>query len=158
MSLTVGENTFITVSDADSFWSDLNDSDWSNADQAEKESALRKATVFIDKEYEWPGHIADDTQKLSWPRDNAYDDEGRHLTDIPQAVKDATAYLAGQQVKGNEIFQVRGKDNRIQSLKAGPVEIEYEEHAQAETIFDYLRSILSDITNTSTSQVPLRRV
>lgn len=157
MALTEGEDTFVSVADADTFWSNRNDTDWTNASQEEKEAALRDATVYIDNEYDWPGSIADANQDLSWPRDEAYDSEGRKLTDTPQAVKDATAYLAGQAVKGEDIFSVQDKSSQIKSLAAGSVAIEYEDHASAERVFEYLKSILSRITNTSSNQVKLVR-
>jgi len=163
MALTVGEDTFISVADADSYWTKRNNTTWANATVAEKEAALIIATEFLNSRYDWPGVIADETQTLSWPRDNAYDLEGRELTGTPEAVSNATAWLA-EYALDNELFSVSGKEDIISRVKAGDVEVEWNAEetlnsgSDTNPNFNYLQSVLSSIVYVGSSQVRLSRV
>ena len=68
MTLTVGTNSYLSVADADSYWSARNDSTWSGASTAAKEKALIEATQYIDGAYSFIGSIATSNQSLAWPR------------------------------------------------------------------------------------------
>lgn len=162
MAITVGTNSFIDVAYADSFWQDRNGQDWATASQGAKEAALIKATDYVNTLYEWPGTIADESQELSWPRVGAFDREGRKLTGIPEAIKKATAYLAGKAVEGSILFEV-GDEQPIEQLKAESVEIHYMEGSggggsNSESVYNYLTRVLSLIVNTNSNQVRLVRV
>lgn len=155
MALTVGTDSFISVADADTYWSKRSNSDWTAADPSDKETALINATDYLNNAYDWPGVLADTDQALSWPRDSAYDLEGRKLTGIPKPIEDATAYLAGQSVAGTVLFEVHGQAEK--RLKAGSVEIEYMDHSTKGNTYEYLKSILSVLTYTGSSQIRLVR-
>ncbi len=57
MAIIVGTDSYVSVADADTYWTDRNNLDWATTDVADKEKALRDATVFIDGSYEgrWIG-------------------------------------------------------------------------------------------------------
>ncbi len=51
MALTTPDDSYASVSEADTYWSERNNSDWSAASMADKEKALRFATELIDGQY-----------------------------------------------------------------------------------------------------------
>lgn len=156
--LVVGENTFISIADADSFWAARNGANWFG--NTGREAALVLATDYINSRYDWPGSIVDDTQALNWPRKDAFDCEGRKLEGIPKPVKDATAWLAGYALD-NELFTAGGKDDIISRVKAGSVEVEWNAEETLESTdadFKFLNIVLSSIVHTNKSQVRLTRV
>lgn len=106
MALTVEDGTglttadsYVSVADADAYWSAYGDpSAWTSATTAAKETALRKATAYLDEWYglRWRGIRAEEYQRLDWPRIHGYDPDQRLIpwAEVPPAVKDATSYLA----------------------------------------------------------------
>lgn len=92
MSLVIGENSYVDVTEADAYFVDRLYSDvWGNAVQQDKERALIMATKKIDRQ-PLRGIKADPSQKLQFPRAMySYDSGGLIVeTEISQAVKDAT--------------------------------------------------------------------
>lgn len=97
MAIIVGTDSYISAANADTYWSNRNNSVWAAAANEDKEKALRFATEYIDGSYDgrWIGeHPGASSQVLAWPRNGALDSEGRSVTGIPQRVADATARLA----------------------------------------------------------------
>ena len=80
-TITVGENSYIDIEEADEYFSGrLHAESWSGADSETKEKALRQATKEIDRQ-PIRGRKTDISQSLAFPR---YPD-----TEIPEAVKEA---------------------------------------------------------------------
>lgn len=159
MSLTVGEDSYISLDDADTYWANhIGGSNWSAASTPEKEQALRAATQYVDKHYNWLGDHPGTDQELSWPRLNVIDKNGRTIASniIPDEVKDAVSYIADQ-VLGDGILSPRGRDSEISRLKAGSVEIEYEDHARSTISYDYADLILSKLTKGGRGVTPMRK-
>lgn len=158
MSLTVGEDTYISLADADTYFSNFYDSsDWDAATDAEKEAALRASTQYVDKHYTFIGdHPETLTQDLAWPRYNALDKQGRLLADdeIPQPVKDATAYLA-QEVLRKGILKAKDRGGSIESVKAGSVQVQWNSFASSQPSYDYADLLLKNITIGGKGQRPL---
>lgn len=146
MAVTVGTDSYIDVADADTYWSNRNNSDWSGASQAEKEAALREATQYVDGAFDWIGDLQSDSQSLAWPRINAYITEGPFRGKLvsenyPQKVKDATCELALEALGGRlEPIEERGGDTKRE--KVGPIEIEYADAAPATKTFGFVRKLL----------------
>lgn len=102
MTLTLGTDTFTTVSEADAYMQGrLHADSWNGTntapapDSAKKEAALRMATAILNRE-RYAGRITAPSQPLAWPRTGVTDQEGRIIPSatIPEAVKTATAELA----------------------------------------------------------------
>lgn len=144
MAITVPDDSYVSVADADTFWSARNNSDWSSASTADKEKALRFATEYIDGKYagRWIGeHPGSNSQIRAWPRNNAYDMEGRVWTGIPQMLKDATARLALDLLSAfPEEAESRG--GGVKREQVGPLEVEYFDSAPAGTTYPYLDTLL----------------
>ena len=93
MTLTVGTDTYISVTDADTYFGNRHyATTWTGSD---KEKALRMAARAIDRE-NFLGTIATITQVQAWPRAGVVDSEGRAIDPaaIPQAIKDGQCELA----------------------------------------------------------------
>ena len=86
--------SYLSVADADSYHTARANSAWADVAEPTKEAALRYATDYLDGTYRWRGEIKEETQALGWPRDGAYDDEGRELTGLPRTLRHATAEIA----------------------------------------------------------------
>lgn len=158
MALEIGVDSFVSVSDADTFWNEHSGgTNWATASDSEKEKALREASQFIDKSYTWLGyHPGENTQLLSWPRQDVEDHQGR-LRDadtVPQEIKDATAWLAEQALDG-QLRPAKSRGGAISRLKAGPVEINYEDSAPAHDTYQYVDLLVSPLVKYGKGQTRL---
>jgi hypothetical protein len=106
MALTVedgsgvdGANSYLAVADADTYHLDRGNTDWAAATTAAKQTALIRATDYIEQEYgeRWKGCQVASDQALAWPRyDVPNGATGYYLPsdELPQALLNATAILA----------------------------------------------------------------
>jgi hypothetical protein len=93
MALTVGTNSYISVADADVYFSErLHSANWTNAEDTDKEASLIQATRMLDNLFTWVGTITDPDQSLDWPRTGVYDENGRLIESdvIPVQIEQAT--------------------------------------------------------------------
>lgn len=99
-SAVSGANSYLTEAEADAFHLDRNNTSWSAAAQAEKEAGLIAAAVYLDATYLWVGQRKGQSQGKDWPRTDARDGDGFEIASsvVPQAVKDAAALLALEQL------------------------------------------------------------
>lgn len=155
MALEIGVDTFATLTEANDFWTKYaGGTNWASADDTDKEKALREASQFIDKSYTWLGrHPGDDDQLLSWPRYDVIDKQGRHRSsgNIPQEIKNATAWLAEQALAG-QLRPVKSRGGAISRLKAGSVEIQYEDGAPAHDTYEYVDLLVSPLVKFGKNQ------
>lgn len=94
--------SYVSVIDADTYHSNRGNSTWAALTNAQKESALRKATDYLVQFYrdKWKGYrTKPSTQALDWPRqgvevDDAYIIEYIDDSIIPSELKNACAELA----------------------------------------------------------------
>lgn len=148
MALEIGVDSFTSVADADTYWTEhAGGTNWAGATPTQKEQALREASQYIDKRYSWRGtHPGTVSQLLSWPRIDVIDDQGRlrSASAVPEEVKDATAWLA-EQALGGQLLPAKNRGGAIKQLKAGSVEIEYEDRAPTQKSFDYVDLLVSGL-------------
>ena len=102
-------------------------------------AARQRGSVYIDGSYEpfFPGVPTDPVQERSWPRTGAVDRYGRSLDPdaVPQRVINASyeaAYLELQE-PGSLSATISGNE-RIKTLKAGSVEIDYADSTSTDAI------------------------
>ena len=127
MALVVGTNSYISVANADTYFSErLNVSDWTGAVTATKEAALIQATRTLDALYTFAGDLTSDDQALAWPRSYVYDCEGRELDSatIPEAVKNATCEEALHLLAGDQISTPSLLTQGFKKAKLGSMEVE----------------------------------
>lgn len=92
-----GADAYISVANADTYFSAIGDTTWSTASTTAKEQAIVQATRYMEKRFgnKWKGIIASSTQALGWPRDYVYDERGTELNDqVPTAIANACAEYA----------------------------------------------------------------
>ena len=101
MALTVENGTglsaadaYISVMDADIYHAAMNNTAWATLSSAQKEAAIRYATIYLDSRYSWRGTIVEDDQALGMPTEDGYDDQGREITGLPAKVANACAEMA----------------------------------------------------------------
>ena len=121
--------SYLSIADADAYpLSHSGSTAWSGASDAEKESALRLATQYLDAKHagKWRGTKYSTTQALAWPRSGAYDIENCLIeyNVIPQVLKDACAELALKVIGGDTLLGDIDEpgDIKSESTKAGPIE------------------------------------
>lgn len=138
MALTVEDGTgktnaesYLSVSDADTYHSSFGNTSWSALTTANKEMALRKATRYLDNRFRarWVGSRSNRDQALDWPRYGAIDLDG-YLIDynmLPEDLKRATAEAALRSSQGTDLESDVTADNsgvvESSSFQAGPVSI-----------------------------------
>ena len=76
MTVTLGTDVYITVADADTYWTARGNTSWTGASDATKEVALVKATDYLDRTFVWRGLRLTLEQGLEWPRSDAYTNDG----------------------------------------------------------------------------------
>jgi hypothetical protein len=152
-------NSYISVADADSYWSDRGEpTEWGAADDTTKQQALVKATSYIDAHYHWlTGSILSTTQALAWPRINASDRHGRAYDSdvVPAAVEDAACELAQKVLEGDDLAP--DVESRVSKEKVGPIEVEYAGGGSSGTTsYSYVDQLLSGLVSSSVEAVVIR--
>lgn len=148
-SIVSGANSFISVADADTYFSTRHDDGWAAASTNDKERVLILASDYMTQAWrlKWRGSLVDVTQALTWPRSGVpvpdfFDPFSRQPnvpldfqdtywigTDtVPQAVIDAQCLLARAQMDDSGAIAnvLQGSLGRLTKReKAGPLEVEY---------------------------------
>ena len=102
-------NAYTTVAEADTYHLSMsNPAQWTSATDAQKESAIRRATTYIDDVYggSFRGVVASITQRLLWPRLSVVDGKTgvAYVSDtIPRLLKEATAEVAVRVLAGIDL-------------------------------------------------------
>jgi hypothetical protein len=74
MALSKGTNSYVTVEEANAYFSDrLDVAAWSESNDPERSKALITATQVLDS-LEWAGVAVSDSQSLAFPREGSYFD------------------------------------------------------------------------------------
>lgn len=135
--------TYLSLEEANDYW-EGRDPVWGQATEEARESALVKATEWIDTAFNWVGRVAANDQVLSWPRIGAWDKEGRYRTGIPAEIKNATAWLALQALNA-ELDPALDRGGDIKSVQAGSVEIEWNEGAPTGKSYRHVKRLLKNL-------------
>ena len=97
-------NSYCSLDDADTYHEKrLYVTDWTGANDDDKEAALMWATRLIDQMVEFSGYAINSTQALAWPRSVVYDRNGYAFASnaIPSWLSEATAEFARQLIAEN---------------------------------------------------------
>lgn len=150
MALSVGADSYLSLTDANTYWSDRNNSTWSAASDAEKEKALREATQFIDGAYEFIGETTSTSQVLAWPRVDAEVLRGNFKgvyydsSTIPPQIENACAELALEALS-TRLREVQDKGGAVKREKVDVIEIEYQDWAPTVKSYDFVTMILKPL-------------
>lgn len=93
---------------------------------------------------QWTGLPASATQSLAWPRVGMYDANGNAIasTVVPQALKDATAELAGQLIIADTTLDNATSVAGITSVKAGSVAVTFKDMIEAKVLPDAVWNLM----------------
>jgi len=161
MAVTVGTDVYISVADADTYWSERNNTTWSAADTATKEKALREATQYIDGTYDFIG-FQNTNNLLAFPRNAVIIETGNFSgvsyddATIPPQVEDACAELAleGLSARLNPSLERGGA---IKKEKVDVLEVEYADFAPSAKSYDFVTKILKPLLSGGQGQKTLVR-
>lgn len=136
-----GAESYISVTDSDTYHSDRGNTTWATLTTAVKEQNLRKATEYMLQIYRerWKGVRMTSTQSLDWPRGYVYlepvitgaSQEFPNLVAdniVPTEVKRACAELA---LKSYASELSPDLDRLTNREKLGPMEVEYSDKSAA---------------------------
>lgn len=163
MALIVGTNSYISLEDANSYFQAYTNSAWTGDDSA-KESALMKATKYIDNNYVFIGSYITGNE-LAFPRSGvvittgnkygkSYDSET-----IPDEVKDATCEIAVYALT-NVLKPNKEAGFDVKKSSVGSLSEEYDINSSSDPIYKTASDILECLLdqNYSNSYVkPLSR-
>ncbi len=162
MTVTVGTNVYLSVADADSYWSARNNSNWAAASTPEKEKALLEATQYIDGAYTFLGTLTSLTQLLAFPRAGLRITEGNFRgayydsTVIPPQIQSACAELALEALAAN-LKPSEARGGAIKKEKIDVIEIEYMDFAPSGKTYTFVSMLLKDLTIGSSNNIKLVR-
>jgi len=128
MALVLNTNSYVTVSDADTYMENRIDSaNWFTASDEIKEQALITATSLIDDQ-KWIGYAVSPSQALAWPRKNAiYADDklGLQVTvpedEVPNRVKNAVYEQALHLIDNEDLLTLTKQT--FESISIGSISI-----------------------------------
>lgn len=127
MALVVGTNSYITVTEADTYFEDAIHADfWEDATSDDKGKALVTAARMLDRQ-DWQGSKYGDPQTMEFPRSGLTDKNGDAVdeTAVPQEVMDAQAELALALLENPALQSASSTGTNFKKLKAGSAEVEY---------------------------------
>lgn len=161
MTIVVGTDTYLSVSDADSYWSNRGNTDWSAASTAQKEAALREATQYVDGAFNFIGYQILENL-LAWPRNDVIIEHGNFagvaydsLT-IPPQVKNAVAELAIEALSAR-LAPSKERGGAVKREKVDVIEVEYMDFAPSGKVYSFAAMILKPVTTGSKTNRKLTR-
>ena len=152
MAITVGTNSYISIADADTYFTArLYADDWTGADTV-KERALNMARRLLDQQ-DFSGSRTSDDQLLAWPRSGI---SGVDSFTVPAGIVDAQCELALAFLRDD--LTVDDSNRGVRRMKAGSVELEYDGRAPAKGLPDVVAALLRPYFATSISPNSARLV
>lgn len=146
------QNSYVTIAEADDYIVDRGGcSDWETSN---KQAALIKATDYIERNYShrWnTGEKANSTQRLSWPRNNAYypDEYGAtYIAGVPREVKEAVYEMAIEVVQATNNNVLPKIERETKSEQVGSLKVVYMDRASATTTYPKVEGLLAPLVET----------
>ena len=151
-TLVVGTNTFVALMDADTYHSDRGNSAWASASETDRQTALIKATDYINNHYRWKGVKTESDQGLAWPRTGAFDSDGYEIdTDvIPEEVERATSEMALLIIGGENLSAKRERGGHIKRETVGALETEYMDGAPGSDKYPSVDRLVAGLVTSKT--------
>lgn len=166
MALVVEDGTgksdaesYISVTDADTYFSNRGNATWTALTTAAKEQSLRKAADFMGQLYRerWAGVRVKSAQALDWPRyDVPRRDYGDYYssTAVPEEVKRACAELA---YKASSETLAPDLGAPVTSKTVGPISITYAAGARQHKVYRAVENLLAPLLKSSGSMIRVVR-
>lgn len=142
-------DSYVTLKSCDGYHANMGNSAWVVDDEdadniAARETAIRKATAFIDRKYNgrFRGRRQGASQALMWPRWDAIDEDGFVIEDVPDAVKYATCEAALRAFQGTDLMPDMERGGAVIQETIGPISTTYAAGAPAGTRYDMIEGLL----------------
>lgn len=124
MAVVVGTNSYVSVAEAEAYFSTrLDTAAWDDAGSELREEALVTAAATMEQ-YSWVGRISDPEQALAWPRVGSYFDPRAGyvvpLDGVPKRVTLAQMELAYHFLNNDGVLDTAGS---VKDVKVGPIEV-----------------------------------
>lgn len=150
--------SYISVADADTYFSNRGYTLWATLMEAEKEQALRRSTDYMLQVYrlKWKGTRVTGTQSLDWPRNWVLRDDYEFATqngaqvigarqyypadEVPTEVKNACAELAFKAAGGDLAPDIA---QRVVREKVDVLEVEYDRYGVPYTQYRAIDNLLA---------------
>lgn len=137
-----GAEAYISVADADAYFTARGNTAWAALTTQQKEQALRKGADYLQN-YLWRGHRYTAAQALSWPRCSVVVDGWALDADvIPAAVRHANAELAVRAATGDLLVDAGAQ---VVSETVGPISVTYASGARQQTRFEVVERMLAGL-------------
>lgn len=157
-SIVTGAESYVSVTDADTYHLNRGNSIWKTSSVTAKEAALRKATSFVDNYYinRWKGMRTAISQPLQWPRQYVmqYEEYARagyaqtpvyiESNVIPNELKYAICEAALRSLT-TELLPDLDRGGKVKRVTIGPITEEYTDGAPATTTFTMIETLLSTL-------------
>lgn len=142
-------NSLASVVTADAYHADRSNAAWAAATNAQKESALIRASDYLCDEgrFPWVGTKAGGySQVMPWPRTSATEADGTALPSniVPFRVVRACCELAGKALTA-ELLPDLERGGRIASEQVGALAVSYFQDAPAGTVIQAVAGLLAPL-------------
>lgn len=115
MTITLYQNSLVTLEDAQCYFDERYDSaDWYALEQEQQEKLLISASKKISR-FDFVGSVQDVNQPLAFPRDY----------EIPQDIKDAVCEEAYALINSSDNIHQKNIENNISSISLGVGSVSY---------------------------------
>lgn len=161
MTVTVGTDVYLSIADADLYWSARNNSTWAAATTAAKEKALIEATQYIDGAYSFIGQ-QNVLNALAFPRYDVFIERGNFYgvtydaVTIPPQIKSACAELALEALSAR-LVAVKDRGGAVKREKVDVIEVEYLDFAPSGKTFTFVSMILNPLLKNNKAMKGLNR-
>ncbi|MCE2518033.1 MAG: hypothetical protein J4F41_09470 [Alphaproteobacteria bacterium] len=119
--------SYVPQAEANTWFQERDHADWAELPEKSRAAYLLKASEWIDRYFQFRGRKQDALQVRSWPRIDAYADDGTALTGIPPELREAVLVLAPVFAEGDEAAEAMlGLGRRIKQQKIGGVEVVFD--------------------------------
>lgn len=142
-------DAYVSLEECDDYHASMGNAAWvaddDDADNiAARETAIRRATAFIDRKYNgrFRGRRQGASQALMWPRWDAIDEDGFVIEDIPDAVKYAACEAALRAFQGMDLMPDMERGGQVIQETIGPISTTYAAGAPAGTRYDMIEGLL----------------
>lgn len=143
-----GAEAYISVADADTYFSLRGNAAWDALSEERKEQVLRLGADYLGQVYgsRWRGDRLTGEQALDWPR-TGYDG-------VPEAVKRANAEMA---VRASTGPLLADQGAQVKSETVGPLSVTYADGARQSVRYAAVDALLARYLRASAGMIEVRR-
>jgi hypothetical protein len=153
-------NAYVSAADADTYFTLRGNENWTDADTADKEAAIVRATFALDAKYgpSWVGVKKTQAQALQWPRiekkdstTGVTDADGYEIetTVVPQKVIDACCEVALIELTERFLSESVDRDSMVTSERVGPISTTWSSGAPTVTLYPHIDAMLQGLAGSA---------